>query len=248
MRAEETHDEQVAAIVLAAGLGSRFGPDKELPKQFLELAGEPVLVRSVRAMLACPAVGTVACAVPAAWRGHAETVLDAAGLLPRVVVLDGGATRQESARRSLAALAGPTEPDLVLIHDAARPLVPIETVEASLHAAREHGAATVAAPAVDTIATRIVDRLDSVLDRPALVAIQTPQAFRYALIRQAHEHAAKEGVTDAPDDATLVLGLGHQVVIVPGSPTNIKITSPVDLELARLLLAHSSQRAARREE
>jgi len=197
-------------------------------------------VRSVQAMLACDAVQTVACAVPAAWQEHAAGVFENAGLASRVTVLAGGATRQESARRSLAALAEPEAPALVLIHDAVRPLVTPEVVEASLQAARAHGAAVVAAPAVDTIAISDAGFLNTVLDRSALVNIQTPQAFRYDLIREAHWHAAEENVTDATDDAALILRLGHQVAVVPGSPANIKITSAADLELARILVAREA--------
>ncbi len=235
--------ERVAAIVLAAGSGSRFGSSpEEVPKQFLDLAGEPVVVRSVRAMLACKAVQTIVCAVPSAWREHAEALFEAAALGPRVTLLDGGPTRQDSARLSLEALAHPAPPDshpappdLVLLHDAVRPLVPPGVVQTSLDAAREHGAAVVAAPTVDTIAATNAGFLETVLDRSTLVNIQTPQAFRYGLIRDAHRRAADEGVTGASDDAALVLRLGHRVAVVPGPPTNIKITSAADLELARLL-------------
>ncbi len=241
MKPEDAGNERVAAIVAAAGLGSRFGPSRDVPKQFLDLDGEPILMRSLRALLGCEAVKVVACAVPAAWRKHAEEVLAAAALMPRVTVIEGGATRQESVQRSLAILADPVEPDLVLIHDAARPLVPVEAIASSLDAAREHGAAVVAAPAVDTIATWNEGQLDAVLDRATLVNIQTPQAFRYGLICEAHRRASEEGITDASDDAMLVLRLGHQVVVVPGPVTNIKITSPMDLEFARLLLAREAR-------
>lgn len=235
-------NERVAAIILAAGSGSRFGPSPDdVPKQFLDLAGEPVVVRSVRAILACKAVQVLVCAVPPAWRKHAEALLEAAALGPRVTLLDGGPTRQESARLSLDALAHPdphpAPPDLVLLHDAVRPLVPPGVIQSSLDAAREHGAAVVAAPTVDTIAATNAGFLGTVLDRSALVNIQTPQAFRYGLIREAHRRAADEGITGASDDAALVLRLGHRVAVVPGPPTNIKITSTADLELARLLVA-----------
>jgi len=236
MTPKQPRNERVAAIVLAAGAASRFGPANETPKQFLDLGGEPVVLRSLRAMLACEAVGVAACAVAAAWREHAERLVEKAGLASRIVLVEGGVRRQESAQRSLAALAGPEAPELVLIHDAARPLVPPDVVEAALHAARDHGAAVVAGPAVDTTAVSDAGFLTTVLERSALICIQTPQAFRYDLICEAHRHAVEEGVTDATDDATLVLRLGHQVAVVPGPATNIKITSPADLEFARVLL------------
>jgi 2-C-methyl-D-erythritol 4-phosphate cytidylyltransferase len=139
--------------------------------------------------------------------------------------------------RALEFLAGPPEPALVLIHDAARPLVGRDVVERAVVAARRCGAAVVAAPTTDTTATCTAGRLGAVLDRSELVNIQTPQAFGYSLIREAHRRATEEGITDATDDASLVLRLGHDVAVVPGPATNIKITSPADLELARLLLS-----------
>ena len=238
MRTRDGGDERAAGIVAAAGAGARFGaPSGGTPKQFLELAGEPVLVRSIRAVLGCEAPELVAVAVPADWRGHAEQLVAAAELSPHVILLDGGATRQESVARSLERLAGPDEPDYVVIHDAVRPLTTAELARATLDAARRHDAAVVAAPTVDTIATRSGEWLEAVLDRSTLLNIQTPQAFQYALIREAHERAARDGIRDASDDAALVLRLGHRVAVVPGPPTNIKITSLADLELARLLLA-----------
>lgn len=229
---------RAAAIVAAAGAGARFGaPSDGTPKQFLELADEPILIRSIRAVLGCEGVELVVCPVPADWRAHAEELVAAAKLPSRVILLDGGATRQESVARSLAGLAGPDEPGHVVIHDAVRPLATAELAEAALEAARQHGAAVVAAPTVDTVAARRGEWLETVLDRSTLLNIQTPQAFEYALIREAHERAARDGITAASDDAALVLRLGHGVAVVPGPATNIKITSPVDLELARLLLA-----------
>ena len=243
MTPKQPRNERVAAIVLAAGAASRFGPANETPKQFLDLGGEPVVVRSVRAMLGCEAVRTAVCAVAAAWREHAGRLLEKAGLASRITLVEGGATRQASAQHALAALAGPEAPAVVLIHDAARPLVPPDAVHAALLAARDHGAAVVAGPAVDTTAVSDAGFLTTVLERSALVCIQTPQAFRYDVICEAHRHAAEEGVTDATDDATLVLRLGHQVAVVPGPVTNIKITSAADLEFARLLLGRQATSA-----
>jgi 2-C-methyl-D-erythritol 4-phosphate cytidylyltransferase len=237
MEPQHTGNERVVGIVLAAGLGSRFALATETPKQFLDLGGEPVLVRSLRAVLACRLVEALVCAVPPAWRKRAAELLEAARLPRPVTLVEGGATRQESARRSLEVLARPAGPDLVLLHDAARPLVPAEVVEAAILAARAHGAAVVAAPSVDTIATTNAGFLDGVLDRSVLVNIQTPQAFRYSLIRDAHRRALEDGISDATDDAALVLRLGRRVAVAPGPATNIKITCQEDLELARVLLS-----------
>jgi len=241
MGPHDTHNEQRAAIVLAAGSGSRFGTALEFPKQFHDLCGEPILVRSIRAMLACTSIQTVACTVAADWAAYTRDLLETATLAARVMLIEGGATRQESAQRSLAALSGSTAPRFVLFHDAARPLVPPKTIKAALDAAESHGAAVVAAPTVDTIASTNAGFLDTVPDRSTLVNIQTPQAFRYDLIRDAHQRAIEDGICNASDDAALVLRLGGKVAVVPGPATNIKITSPADLELARLLIAGKKQ-------
>jgi len=226
----------VVGLVAAAGSASRFGPAEGAPKQFLDLAGEPVLVRSVRALLACRTVSRVLCAVAGEWLDRASAIIEDAGLGATVRLVEGGGTRQESVRRLLDAASDPEPPDVVLIHDAARPFVPADIVEAAIEAARRSGAAVVAAPTTDTVAAHRGGFLDRVLNRTELVNIQTPQAFRFDLIRDAHARALDDGLLDATDDSVLVLRLGHRVAVVPGPATNIKITTPLDLELARLLL------------
>jgi 2-C-methyl-D-erythritol 4-phosphate cytidylyltransferase len=238
MRTGNGSSQRAAGIVAAAGAGARFAQDSDdTPKQFLELGGEPVFVRSIRVVLACGGVNRIACPVPADWRAHAEGLVADAGLSAQVVLLDGGATRQESVRRALETLSGHDEPEHVVIHDAARPLATSELVQSALDTAMRHGAAVVAAPSVDTIAIRSGEWLEAVLERATLVNVQTPQAFRYGLICEAHARAIRDGVADASDDAALVLRLGHRVAVVPGPAANIKITSSVDFELARRLLA-----------
>jgi 2-C-methyl-D-erythritol 4-phosphate cytidylyltransferase len=232
----------VAGLIPAAGAGSRFRGTDGTPKQFLDLEGEPVFVRSIRALLACPTVEAVVCAVASEWHERGAMAIKTAGLSNRVCLIEGGATRQESVRRLLDSASADGPPELVVIHDAARPLVPADVASSAIEAARETGAAVVAAPCTDTIAVQQGGFLDRILDRTELVNIQTPQVFRFDLISEAHARAAKDRVVDATDDSALVLRLGHRVALVPGSPANLKITTAPDLELARVLLRESRHR------
>jgi 2-C-methyl-D-erythritol 4-phosphate cytidylyltransferase len=217
----------IGVVLAASGVGTRLGARR--PKAFLELAGETLLARSMAAFLAHPEIGPVVAAVP-------DPAL-AAGLLPplgdRVRLVRGGPERQDSVRLAIAELG---EVDLILVHDAARPLVSRAVIDAVIAAAREHGAAVPAIPIPDTV--KRVDgqgRLLETVPRDGLVLAQTPQGFRADLLRRAHAEAERQGAAGT-DDAALVERLGHHVVVVPGDPRNIKITAPGDLELARLLL------------
>ncbi|HXQ19750.1 MAG TPA: 2-C-methyl-D-erythritol 4-phosphate cytidylyltransferase [Acidimicrobiales bacterium] len=216
----------VWGVVVAGGSGERFGA----PKQFALLAGRPVLEWSVAACR--PTCVRVVLVLP---KGDdalaAETPPYGAD-----VVVSGGATRAASVRAGLAAV--PDDVDLVVVHDAARPLAPPALFEAVVAALAEGaGGAVPALPVSDTL-----KRMDTpfaegqpivleTIDRRALVAVQTPQAFVAAVLRRAH--ATEE---DATDDAALVEALGATVRVVPGDPGNLKLTTPVDLALAEQLL------------
>jgi 2-C-methyl-D-erythritol 4-phosphate cytidylyltransferase len=147
-------------------------------------------------------------------------------------VVAGGLKRQQSVALGLQALR---RCDVVLVHDGARPLVTADIIERVVEAAVEHGAAVPAVPVRDTIKRVDGDRVVETLNRDELRAVQTPQGFRYELLVQAHERAREEGFYGT-DDATLVERLGHPVAVVPGSPENLKITTPEDLLLAEALL------------
>ncbi len=224
----------VAAIIVAAGPGTRLGAG--LPKAFVELAGIPLVVRSLRALLRAPSIAAVVVAVPPASVEQARTVIGLHGpwRCP-VALIAGGAARQASVRNGVDAL-GPAE--LIAIHDAARPFVSSDVVEAAIAAAAQHGAAIVAAPATDTVKQVHPDGwIELTPPRERLWLAQTPQVFRADLIRTAHARAAESG--DATDDAMLVEQLGARVYVVPGNPENRKITTPDDLRWAEWLLAQS---------
>jgi 2-C-methyl-D-erythritol 4-phosphate cytidylyltransferase len=208
------------ALLVAAGRGERLGASG--PKAFVVLAGRPLLEWSLAALRAAPAVSAVVVAVPpgVAYPGGVE----------------GGASRSESVRRALAA-AGARDDDVVLVHDAARPLLTVELVERCVTAVAGFDAVVAAAPVTDTVKEAGADGVvGRTLDRSALWAAQTPQASRCSALRRALDQpdAVLAGATD---DAGLVEELGGRVGIVPSSPDNLKVTTPVDLRVAELLLA-----------
>jgi 2-C-methyl-D-erythritol 4-phosphate cytidylyltransferase/2-C-methyl-D-erythritol 2,4-cyclodiphosphate synthase len=218
------------ALIVAAGSGERFGG--ELPKQYLELAGQPLLRRAIEAFLYHPEVGAVQVVYQPA---HHDLYLAATTGLELPEPVAGGATRQDSGRLGLERLAespqGP--PDRVLIHDAARPLVDAGTISRVL-AALDHAPAAIAAvPVIDTLKRGEGGFTAGTVDRDGLWRAQTPQGFRFPAILDAHRRLAGAGLTD---DAAVAEAAGLAVALVQGSPDNLKVTTPSDLERAHRLL------------
>jgi 2-C-methyl-D-erythritol 4-phosphate cytidylyltransferase len=231
---------QVFTILPAAGLGTRMaGPQ---PKQFLALSGLPILIHSLRAFASVPRVTAIYVAVRKTEiervRAQIAEYATEYGFDGRVQVVEGGDNRQESVFHALSAL--PAEPDdVVLVHDAVRPLIDAATIERTIDAVIEHGAAIVGMPAVDTI--KQVERtahgalITSTIPREFVVLAQTPQGFRYGLLQQAFAEATADGFVGT-DEASVVERAGHPVAVVHGSQVNLKITQPGDLELAEFYL------------
>lgn len=231
----------VHALVTAGGRGRRFGGT--VPKQYADLAGLPVVARSLRAFDACAAVDRLLLVVPAGDEPWVRrSLIPRAGLAKPLLVVAGGATRQESVFAGLCAIGG--EDGLVAIHDAVRPLVPPRLIEECIVAAQETGAAIAAVPLQDTLKKIGPGEavIASTIAREGLWLAQTPQVFRLGLIRAAHEEARRLGLT-ATDDAALVERRGGAVRIVEGSPLNVKITTLADLELAAAILGRGLGRA-----
>jgi 2-C-methyl-D-erythritol 4-phosphate cytidylyltransferase len=214
----------VAAVVAAAGLGTRLGG--ELPKAFRPLGGTPLLVHAVAALRASSYVECVVVAAPVELLAEVRSLLG-----PDVIAVAGGASRQESVAAALAAL--PAAVDVVLVHDAARPLVPVEVIDAVAKAVRDGAPAVVPVlPVVDTLKRVHPDgSVHGTVPRAELRAVQTPQGFRRDVLERAHA-----GGGDATDDAGLVELLGVPVLTVPGSADALKITTPFDLIVAEALL------------
>lgn len=203
------------AIVVAGGTGTRFGG----PKQFAELEGRPILAWSLdAARRAC--VGVIA-VLPEGEIGAVQWDADA--------VVPGGPTRSDSVRHGLAAV--PESAEVIVVHDAARPLATAELWKAVISEVTAGADGAVPARTVtDTIRQRAADGGSVTLDRSKLIAVQTPQAFRAAIFRQAHNRGG-----DATDDSALVEAIGGRIVLVEGSADNLKVTTPSDLRIASLL-------------
>jgi 2-C-methyl-D-erythritol 4-phosphate cytidylyltransferase len=227
---------QVFAILPAAGLGTRMaGPQ---PKQFLALDGVPILIHSLRAFAAVPRVTSIIVAVRKPEMERVQAQVTESGFADRVQIVQGGDNRQESVAHALAAIHAHPD-DIVLVHDAVRPLIDAATIDRTIDAVAEHGAAIVGLPAVDTI--KQVERtahgalVVSTIPREFIVQAQTPQGFRFGLIQSAFAEATADGFVGT-DEASVVERAGHPVAVVPGSQVNLKITQPGDLELAEFYL------------
>jgi 2-C-methyl-D-erythritol 4-phosphate cytidylyltransferase len=245
---------QVFVLLPAAGLGTRMaGPQPKHPndpesasqpsvgsppKQFLALDGIPILIHSLRAFAAVERVNAIYVAVRKPEMERVEAQIAEYGVAGKVHVVEGGDNRQESVAHALAAVpAGPD--DIILVHDAVRPLIDAATIERTIDAVIQHGAAIVGLPAVDTI--KQVERtahgalITATLPRESIVQAQTPQGFRFDLLQKAFAEATADGFVGT-DEASVVERAGLSVAVVPGSQVNLKITQPGDLELAEFYL------------
>jgi 2-C-methyl-D-erythritol 4-phosphate cytidylyltransferase/2-C-methyl-D-erythritol 2,4-cyclodiphosphate synthase len=228
---------RAVAILTAAGSGTRFGGDQ--PKAFVELAGVPLLVRAAHSLVASDMVGRLVVTAPDGFQTQVAAVLDAAELPVPVQVVTGGPTRQASVAAGLSVLSDEDGCTPVLVHDAARPLVPVDVVRRVVDAVRAgHGAVVPGVLVADTIKRVDGDAVVGTVDRRDLRAVQTPQGFTLAVLRRAHAAAtvaAADDATAVTDDAGLVERLGESVWVVPGHEDAMKITTPRDLAVAEAL-------------
>jgi 2-C-methyl-D-erythritol 4-phosphate cytidylyltransferase/2-C-methyl-D-erythritol 2,4-cyclodiphosphate synthase len=206
---------KIAAILVAAGTGSRFGA--ELPKQFLPLAGKPVIRHAAEALLAHAALLQPV--------GDAELIGKTLAGLPHLPAVPGGAERQDSVRAGLEALAA-HNPDIVLVHDAARPNIAAGVTESVLAALATHEGAIPAVPVSDTLKRGESGMIVATIPRAGLFRAQTPQGFRFQTLLRLHRAAA--GMAVATDDAALLEAAGLPVALTPGAEQNIKLTLPED--------------------
>ncbi len=242
---------KVFVIVPAAGLGTRMGSPaavkakkKALSKQFKELGGVPILVHTLRRFVECPEVYEIAIALRkneiAGFRAQIEKQYPEI-LNKRFQMVEGGEHRQDSVASALAAVAADAG-DIVLVHDGVRPFVTPEIIRQVIVAAQKHGAAIAGMPAVDTV--KQVERtaegalIKATIPRASVVMAQTPQGFRYDILKKAFDDAATDGFLGT-DEASLIERAGLPVAVVMGSPRNIKITTPADMELAEFYLKAS---------
>jgi 2-C-methyl-D-erythritol 4-phosphate cytidylyltransferase len=225
---------RTVGVVLAGGVGTRMGGT--VPKQLLEIGGRPVISHTIAAFDRSPVIDDVLVVITPGHRAAVETIVAEESFAKVRRVLDGGATRGDSTWNALEAL-GDSDCD-VLLHDAARPLVPDQVLRACVEALERFEAVAAVVPATDTVVALDGDVVVDIPDRSRLAQSQTPQGFRLATIRRAYELARADPGFTATDDCGVVRRYLPDVAIhvVPGSPRNLKITTPLDLALADLLL------------
>jgi 2-C-methyl-D-erythritol 4-phosphate cytidylyltransferase len=227
------------ALILAAGLGERLRAGR--PKALVELAGRPLWEWSFDTLREAPGIGRIVVATPPARESETarrQSSVDLSSSLDAVAIA-GGATRSESVSLALAVAGSGPGSDRVLVHDAARPLLSVELVRTTLAAVESDGidAAIAATPVTDTIKRADGDGLvRQTLDRAGLWAVQTPQVFRRGALERALD-VPRDVLAQATDDAWLVERVGGRVLVVPAPKDNLKVTTPLDLELAEMLLA-----------
>jgi 2-C-methyl-D-erythritol 4-phosphate cytidylyltransferase len=228
---------KVSVILPAAGLGTRMGREKAgtSRKQFMQLDGVPILVHTIRKFLRCPSVTEIVVALRAEDLDWARGLLHQEKTSRPVRFVEGGESRQQSVENALATLAPDT--DLVAVHDAVRPFVEPELVERVIAEAARTSAAIAGIVPVDTVKKVHKNKIRSTIKRDDLVLAQTPQVFRFDLLKRAFEMARGDSFTGT-DEASLVERLEEvEVSVVQGSDRNIKITKPTDMDLAQLYLS-----------
>ena len=224
---------KTTAIIVAAGSGSRF--NSETPKQFLDLAGKPVIVHAIERFASAPSIDNVIVVLAS----EHVTRLGGVHVAKPIRVVTGGETRAESVSNGLAAIEDDVE--IVAIHDGARPFVSVDEIERTIARAKDSGAACLVGPVTDTIKTIRGNEISGTLDRTKLRRALTPQVFRVEVIRRAFEAGPlDETVTD---ECYLVEKLGHPIEFVEGSSRNIKITHPEDLISAEAIAKEAFRQA-----
>ena len=244
---------KVIVIIPAAGLGTRMvssakGRKNTPSKQFTALGGTPILLHTLRKFAASSQVSEIYVALRKNEIAQFRGILEKEGkdvLEKEVNLVEGGEHRQQSVANAIAAISAASD-DIVLVHDAVRPFVTGEIIQDVIRASRKYGAAIAALPAVDTV--KQVERtaegavVTATIPRERVVMAQTPQGFQYSVIKKAFDEATADGFIGT-DEASLVERSGHEVAVVMGSPRNIKITTPADLELAEVYVKNNSQAA-----
>jgi 2-C-methyl-D-erythritol 4-phosphate cytidylyltransferase/2-C-methyl-D-erythritol 2,4-cyclodiphosphate synthase len=236
---ENNRNISAAAVVAAGGTGARM--QSSVPKQFLEISGKPVLLHTVENLASLKEVARIVIALPPEHIAEAEAMLQPVAARTEIRCVAGGPNRQESVRRGVAHVS--PDPDVIMVHDAVRPVCDRDMMLRVLRAAWEKGAAVPGLPATETI--QRVSHRGRVLSTPPreeLYAIQTPQAFHSGILRSALEKAHAAGFLGT-DESSVVRWAGHPVHVVQGSPDNIKITRPLDLEIAGRLLSGNQPEA-----
>ncbi len=239
---------KVVVIIPAAGLGTRMsavsGGTANKAKQFFELQGTPILVHTLRKFAQCDAISELVVALRKNETAAFQKLVEAENFGKPLTIVEGGEHRQNSVANALAAVNA-ADDDIVLVHDAVRPFVDQETITGVIAAVKKYEAAIAGVPAVDTV--KQVERTSdgavvvATVPRERMVLAQTPQGFRFGLLKKAFDEAAADGFMGT-DEASLIERNGGTVHVVMGSPRNMKITTPADLELAEFFLSQENRR------
>ena len=241
---------KVVVIIPAAGLGTRMsavsGGPRSKTKQFFELQGTPILLHTLRKFAQCDAVSELVVALRQNETATFQKQIAQEKFNKSLLVVEGGEHRQNSVANALDAIKA-NDDDIVLIHDAVRPFVDQETIVNVIEAVKKYGAAIASVPAVDTVkqVERTADGavVIATVPRERMVLAQTPQGFRFGLLKQAFDEATADGFMGT-DEASLIERAGGSVHVVMGSPRNMKITTPADMELAEFFLSQENRRKA----
>jgi 2-C-methyl-D-erythritol 4-phosphate cytidylyltransferase len=238
---------KVIVIIPAAGLGTRMsaahGGPKDKSKQFFELQGTPILIHTLRKFAQCDAINEIIVALRQSETPTFQKQIERENFRKPLRVVEGGEHRQNSVANAIAAMDAASE-DIVLVHDAVRPFIEQETIVNVIEAVKKYDAAIAGIPAIDTV--KQVDRtadgavVIATVPREKMVLAQTPQGFRFGLLKKAFDEAAADGFMGT-DEASLIERSGAPVHVVMGSPRNMKITTPADLELAEFFLAQEQR-------
>ncbi|MBQ1474172.1 MAG: 2-C-methyl-D-erythritol 4-phosphate cytidylyltransferase [Ruminococcus sp.] len=229
----------IFAVILAGGTGSRMG-STDMPKQFLEIKGKPILNHTVEKFLPNPKFEKIIVLSPKAWLGHTrEIIRKYTGKNDKIVVIEGGATRNETIMNAIRYIDGQygLDDDTVIVtHDSVRPFLTHRIIEENIAAAQQYGACDTVIPATDTIVEGNGTAITAIPDRRKMYQGQTPQSFKAKLLRDAYDSLSAEEKDILTDAAKILVMKGKEVRLVQGETFNIKITYPYDLKIARSLL------------
>ena len=221
------------AIVLAGGTGSRMSLD--MPKQFAVVKGKPIMAYTLSVFQNSPLVDSIYLVSHKEYFEQSKSIIEQYNITKVRDIIEGGQTRQESVFNALKQM-NVKDDDIILIHDCARPLVDEQIIKDNIEQCKLHEAVETAVKAVDTTIEVSEEQFENSLNRDKLYQVQTPQTFKYKLIKEAHENAIKNKLANITDDAQLVAKLGHKVFIVNGKKTNLKVTTDEDLKILEALL------------
>ena len=220
----------IYAIILAGGRGLRFGTD--IPKQFLPLGDKPIILWSLEKFSDIPRIKGIIVVTPEEYIDKTNEIIQDHKTKKSIVVIAGGETRQQSSYNAISSM-GFNDDDILIFHDAVRPFISKEIILNCIRETEGYGAAGVYVRAIDTVAEIKDAMVRAIPDREKLYYAQTPQSFRYRIIRHAHDMAIAGNVSKASDDVSLVLNAGYDVRAVEGNYRNIKVTTPLDYEIAQ---------------